>query len=246
MHELLKVSKVSKQYGDTTALSPCTFAVQPGKVLGVLGANGAGKTTLFRMIAGMIAPTSGDIFLQGQNVCENSLFAKENTGLLFGGDTGLYDRLTVRENLDYFAQLYGLSFHKRNERIQTLARQLEFTNILDIRAGELSKGMRQKTAISRTLIHDPQLILFDEPTTGLDIASAFAFRDRVRQLEQEGKTILFSTHILDEVMDLCSDVLILDQGKLHFVGSLESLFHHYSHHHLDLILRDIMQGEKAS
>ena len=149
---------------------------------------------------------------------------KKRMGVLFGGETGLYDRLTARENLEYFANLYGLGKHETKVRIDDLAKMFGMRDYLDRKVGGFSKGMRQKVAIARTLIHNPDIILFDEPTTGLDITSSNVFRQLVHQLKQEGKTIVFSSHIMEEVSMLCDSVAMMHKGELVYHGNLEELY----------------------
>lgn len=210
--------------GTVTAVNRVTFHIRKGEVVGMIGENGAGKTTTLRMIAGLLEPTSGTLEVMGEDIRNNARKARSRIGVLFGGETGLYDRLTARENLEYFARLYGIGRHESQERIKQLAVQFGMKEYLDRKVGGFSKGMRQKVAIARTLIHDPDLILFDEPTTGLDITSANIFRQLVRQLSREGKTIVFSSHIMEEVQMLCSSAILIHKGRLVYHGSLEELY----------------------
>jgi len=210
--------------GTVTAVNRVTFHIRKGEVVGMIGENGAGKTTTLRMIAGLLEPTSGTLEVMGEDIRNNARKARSRIGVLFGGETGLYDRLTARENLEYFARLYGIGRHESQERIRQLAVQFGMKEYLDRKVGGFSKGMRQKVAIARTLIHDPDLILFDEPTTGLDITSANIFRQLVRQLSREGKTIVFSSHIMEEVQMLCSSAILIHKGELVYHGSLEELY----------------------
>lgn len=207
-----------------TAVNRISFHVQKGEVVGLIGENGAGKTTTLRMIATLLEPSGGKLEVLGEDVTKNARSVRSRIGVLFGGETGLYDRLTARENLEYFARLYGIGRHESRERIKRLAVQFGMKEVLDRKVGGFSKGMRQKLAIARTLIHDPELILFDEPTTGLDITSANIFRQLVRQLNREGKTIVFSSHIMEEVQMLCSSAILIHKGELVYQGSLEELY----------------------
>jgi sodium transport system ATP-binding protein len=214
----------SGKNGTVTAVSLVSFHIAPGEVVGLIGENGAGKTTTLRMIATLLEPTSGELAVLGEDVRKNTRKVRSRIGVLFGGETGLYDRLTARENLEYFARLYGIGRHESQERIKQLASQFGMKEYLDRKVGGFSKGMRQKVAIARTLIHDPDLILFDEPTTGLDITSANMFRQLVRQLNREGKTIIFSSHIMEEVQMLCHSAILIHKGELVYHGSLEALY----------------------
>ncbi|QWC23783.1 ATP-binding cassette domain-containing protein [Bacillus haikouensis] len=225
---MIEIQEVTKQFKDkknyVTALKHVKFSVKEGEVVGLLGENGAGKTTLLRTIATLLTPTEGTVTVSGYDTVKNPNEIKRMMGVLFGGETGLYERLTARENLEYFAGLYGLSKHRTKVRIDELARMFGMRDYLDRKVGGFSKGMRQKVAISRTLIHDPDIILFDEPTTGLDITSSNVFRQLVHQLKREGKTIIFSSHIMEEVSMLCSKVAMIHKGELVYEGELEELY----------------------
>jgi sodium transport system ATP-binding protein len=225
---MITVDKVTKTFKDkkiyVTALKHVSFHIKKGETVGLLGENGAGKTTLLRSIATLLQPTEGSITVSGFDTQDKPNEIKQKIGVLFGGETGLYDRLTARENLEYFARLYGLSKHETKVRIDELARMFGMRDYLDRKVGSFSKGMRQKVAIARTLIHNPEIILFDEPTTGLDITSSNVFRQLVHQLKQDGKTIIFSSHIMEEVSLLCDSVAMMHKGELVHHGRLEDLY----------------------
>ncbi|WP_078382205.1 ABC transporter ATP-binding protein [Sutcliffiella halmapala] len=225
---MIEIQKVTKQFQDkkvyVTALKHVSFTVEKGQVVGLLGENGAGKTTLLRTVATLLSPTEGSVRVHGFDTQKNPDEIKKRIGVLFGGETGLYDRLTARENLEYFATLYGLSKHETKVRIDDLSKMFGMKDYLNRKVGEFSKGMRQKVAIARTLIHNPEIILFDEPTTGLDITSSNVFRQLVHQLKREGKTIIFSSHIMEEVSLLCDTVAMMHKGELVHHGNLEQLY----------------------
>jgi sodium transport system ATP-binding protein len=225
---MIEIQEVTKKFQDKkvhiTALKHVTFNIKKGEVVGLLGENGAGKTTLLRTIATLLTPTDGNVSVAGHDTVKNPEEVKKKIGVLFGGETGLYDRLTARENLEYFAMLYGLSKHETKVRIDELAKMFGMKDYLNRKVGGFSKGMRQKVAIARTLIHNPEIILFDEPTTGLDITSSNVFRQLVHQLKREGKTIIFSSHIMEEVTMLCDTVAMMHKGELVHHGSLEALY----------------------
>lgn len=225
---MIEIHEVTKKFQDKkkfiTALKHVSFSVKEGQVVGLIGENGAGKTTLLRTIATLLTPTDGTISVDGYDTIKNSDEIKKRIGVLFGGETGLYDRLTARENLEYFALLYGLSKHETKVRIDDLSKMFGMRDYLDRKVSGFSKGMRQKVAIARTLIHNPRIILFDEPTTGLDITSSNVFRQLVHQLKREGKTIIFSSHIMEEVSLLCDSIAMMHKGELVYQGNLESLY----------------------
>lgn len=225
MIEIMNVNKVFKdKKTSVTALKQVSLRVNKGETVGLLGENGAGKTTLLRMICTLLTPTSGTVRVSGFDTVSQANHVKRRIGVLFGGETGLYDRLTARENLEYFASLYGLSKHETKVRIEELARMFGMREYMDRKVSGFSKGMRQKVAISRAIIHNPEIILFDEPTTGLDITSSNTFRQLVRQLKQEGKTIIFSSHIMEEVSHLCDRVAMMHKGEMVYQGKMEELF----------------------
>jgi sodium transport system ATP-binding protein len=225
---MIEINAVTKKFQDkkvyVTALKHVSFKINKGEVVGLLGENGAGKTTLLRTIATLLTPTDGTVSVGGYDTVKNPDMVKKKIGVLFGGETGLYDRLTARENLEYFAMLYGLSKHETKVRIDDLAKMFGMKDYLNRKVGGFSKGMRQKVAIARTLIHNPDIILFDEPTTGLDITSSNVFRQLVHQLKRDGKTIIFSSHIMEEVTMLCDTVAMMHKGELVHHGSLEALY----------------------
>ncbi|MBA3927553.1 ATP-binding cassette domain-containing protein [Listeria rustica] len=225
---MIDVVNVTKKFQDrkksTTAVDHVSFHVDKGRIVGLVGENGAGKTTILRSIATLITQDEGDITVAGYDTRKQPEEVKNHIGVLFGGETGLYDRLTARENLLYFGGLYGLPKHTLKNRIDDLSKRFGMRKELDRTVGGFSRGMRQKVAIARAVIHDPEVILFDEPTTGLDITSANVFRDFTRQLQQEGKTIIFSSHIMDEVESLSDDIILMHQGQLLYTGTAEDLY----------------------
>ncbi|MGG2110625.1 ATP-binding cassette domain-containing protein [Lysinibacillus pakistanensis] len=225
---MINIQEVTKQFKDkkkyVTALKYVSFEVKQGEVLGLLGENGAGKTTLLRTIATLLDPTTGQVQVGGFNTVKQPAEIQKQIGVLFGSETGLYDRMTARENLEYFAMLYGLGKHETKVRIDELSKMFGMRDYLNRKVGGFSKGMRQKVAIARTIIHNPSIILFDEPTTGLDITSSNVFRQLIHQLKREGKTIIFSSHIVEEVSMLCNAVAMIHKGELVYHGSLEQLY----------------------
>lgn len=236
---MIEIHEVSKQFKDkkkfVTALKHVSFSVKEGQVTGLLGENGAGKTTLLRTIATLLTPTEGTVTVGGYDTIKNPEEIKKQIGVLFGGETGLYDRLTARENLEYFASLYGLGKHETKVRIEDLSKMFGMRDYLDRKVNGFSKGMRQKVAIARTLIHNPDIILFDEPTTGLDITSSNVFRQLVHQLKRERKTIIFSSHIMEEVSMLCDSVAMMHKGELVYHGGLEELYKEENSHDLNFV-----------
>ncbi|MBC2313298.1 ATP-binding cassette domain-containing protein [Listeria welshimeri] len=245
---MIDVVNVTKKFQDrkksTTAIDHVSFHVGKGRIVGLVGENGAGKTTILRSIATLVSQDEGTISVAGYDTLKQAEEVKNHIGVLFGGETGLYDRLTARENLLYFGGLYGLPKHTLKNRIDDLSQRFGMRKELDRTVGGFSRGMRQKVAIARAVIHDPEVILFDEPTTGLDITSANVFRDFTRQLQKEGKTIIFSSHIMDEVRSLSDDLILMHQGQLLYSGTAEALYEKEGTDDLNYIfMSNIVRGE---
>lgn len=208
---------------DKTALAvdSISFRCEPGKVFSLLGPNGAGKTTTLRMLSTIFKPSSGSITIAGVDAVANPQEARKKIGFLTGS-TGLYARLTPNELIQYFADLYGVSkndFEERKERLYNLLGMHEFQNK---RIGKLSTGMKQKVSICRTMIHDPEVIVFDEPTSGLDVITAENIIQLIRDCKDQGKTVIFSSHIMSEVDLLCDDMAIIHKGKILFEGTMDN------------------------
>jgi sodium transport system ATP-binding protein len=242
---LIEVKDISKRFKEIAAVQHVSFRVEAGEVYGLLGENGAGKTTTMRMMATVLTPTEGDIEISGFSVRQQPLEVRRRIGILFGGDVGLYSRLTARENIAYFGRLYGLEQARLEERIHSLSRMLEMDDFIDRRVGAFSRGMKQKVAIARTLVHDPDVILLDEPTTGLDVTAATIFRRMVRKLQEEGKTILFSSHNMGEINKLCKRVALMHKGKLRFAGGLDALREQFGTEDLDDIFMAVVEGSEG-
>ena len=200
------------------AVQHISFTCRPGRVFALLGPNGAGKTTALRMIATMLKPTSGRISVAGYDTVEQSHAARQNLGFLTG-NTGLYDRLTPNEMVQYFADLHGLNRADYQARRDHLFGLLDMEGFADRRIGKLSTGMKQKVSIVRTIIHDPDVIVFDEPTAGLDVVTSRNIVRLIRNCRDAGKTVLFSTHRMGEVSLLSDDLAIIHKGQLRFNGT---------------------------
>lgn len=203
----------------STAVDNISFTCQPGRVFSLLGPNGAGKTTTLRMLSTIFKPTSGSIKIAGIDAVTSPKEARKKIGFLTGS-TGLYARLTPNELIAYFAELYGVSktdFQERKDKLFTLLDMNDFQNK---RIGKLSTGMKQKVSICRTMIHDPEVIVFDEPTSGLDVITAENIIKLIVDCKKEGKTVIFSSHIMSEVDLLCDDIAIVHKGNLLFNGTM--------------------------
>ncbi len=211
--ELNTTDKISK------AVDDISFTCQSGRVFSLLGPNGAGKTTTLRMLSTIFKPTSGSIQIAGIDAVKFPQEARKKIGFLTGS-TGLYARLTPNELIAYFAELYGVSKQDLTERKERLYSLLNMHDFQNKRIGKLSTGMKQKVSICRTMIHNPDVVIFDEPTSGLDVITAENIIQLIRDCKNEGKTVIFSSHIMSEVDLLCDDVAIVDKGKLLFNGTM--------------------------
>lgn len=211
---MLKLNNVSKNFKKTTVVNNLSFSVNNGEIVGLLGENGAGKTTTLRMISTMLEISQGEIKVNDIDVKSYPEKVRKEIGILFGGDVGLYDRLSGRENIRYFANLYGMSKKEADERIDILAKSFEMEDYINKPVGKYSRGMKQKISIARSIVHNPSIMLFDEPTTGLDVSAARIVQDFILQCKKENKVILFSSHSMKEVEKLCDRVIIINKGIL--------------------------------
>jgi sodium transport system ATP-binding protein len=235
---LCKVFK-DKKRGEIRAVDNVTFTCKPGQVYGLLGANGAGKTTTLRMLATILEPTGGTAVVCGHDVVDEPQKVRANVGFLSTA-TALYPRLTAQEMVEYFGRLNGLSGNTLKVRVDDLFSRLDMNSFRDRRCDKLSTGMKQKTSIARTLVHDPQVMIFDEPTLGLDIMAARSIIEFIRECRQRGKTVIFSTHIMSEVEKLCDVIGIIQSGKLLAEGSLAELRDNYHENDLEEIFVKIV------
>jgi sodium transport system ATP-binding protein len=220
---MLTLDKLTKHFKAVKAVQEVSFTVNGGEIYGLLGANGAGKTTTLRMLATMLTPTSGTASIEGIDLIKQPDKVRSHIGLLFGGDAGLYERLTARENIIYFAKLCGKPEEEARGRAEALAQAFAFTEYLDFHAKKLSKGTRQKVAIARSIVHDPTVMLFDEPMVGLDVTSRKDVEDFMLMLKEKGKTIVLSDHNLHITERLCDRIGILHKGQLIAAGTVAEL-----------------------
>ena len=239
---MLEVKNLSKKFKAFTAVDDISFEVNPGEIVGLLGENGAVKTTTMRVIATMMAPSKGDVKVNNCTITKEPDKVRKNLGVLFGGDVGLYDRLTARENIAYFAELNGLSKVETEERIKYLAKACQITDFMDKKAKGFSRGMRQKVSIARSIVHDPKVMLFDEPTTGLDISAARSIHDFIRQCKKEGKAILLSSHSMYEIEKLCDRVIMMHKGKVIESGTLDEVREKYNNPDLEEVFVSLIGG----
>ncbi|MBI4622580.1 MAG: ATP-binding cassette domain-containing protein [Verrucomicrobia bacterium] len=211
-----------KKRGEIHATEAVSFQVVPGQIYGLLGANGAGKTTTLRLLATLLQPTAGSATVAGFDVVRDAQHVRAHVGFL-AASTALYGRLTARETIAYFGKLNGMAAEDIQHRTQRLADELDMHEFLDRRCDKFSTGMKQKTSIARTLIHDPVVMIFDEPTVGLDVMAARTIVRFVRDCRARGKTVIYSTHVMSEVEKLCDVIGIIHGGRLLAEGTLEQL-----------------------
>jgi sodium transport system ATP-binding protein len=204
------------------AVDAVSFTARPGSVFGLLGPNGAGKTTTLRMLSTLISPSEGTATVAGFEVSRSPEEVRRRIGFLTGS-TGLYPRLTAREAVRYFGRLYGLSPDRVEARLDELFAALEITPYQHKRCGELSTGMKQKVSIARAIVHDPDVLILDEPTTGLDVLAGRHIVEFIRSARESGKCVLFSTHVMSEAERLCDDLAVIHRGRIVDHGTVAEL-----------------------
>ena len=224
-----------KKRGEIRAVDNVSFSCKPGQIYGLLGANGAGKTTTLRMLATILEPTDGTAVICGYDVVEHPEKVRANVGFLSTA-TALYPRLTSQEMVEYFGRLNGLDEPTLKKRVDDIFNRLEMNDFRDRRCDKLSTGMKQKTSIARTLVHDPPVMIFDEPTTGLDVMTARTIISFISECRDRGKTVIFSTHIMSEVERLCDHIGIIHDGKLLTEGTVAELRAKYNEHNIEEII----------
>ena len=228
VNNLTKKFKLSKQQKKkmnlsmrwVTAVDNINLKCTPGRIFSLLGPNGAGKTTTLRLIATLLQPTSGSIKVTGLDTQKEGQKVRGKIGFLTGS-TGLYDRLTPEELVSYFGKLNGMENHLLESRKKELFHMLDIHKFSGKRIGELSTGMKQKVSIARTIIHDPEVVIFDEPTAGLDVITADSIIDLIRRSKEDGKTVIFSSHIMSEVDLLCDDLAIIHNGSILYNNTMD-------------------------
>ncbi len=219
---MIEVKGLVKTFGAVQAVNGVTFSAADGEITGLLGPNGAGKTTTLRMLYTLMRPDAGSVHLDGIDAVAEPLAARLRLGVLPDA-RGLYKRLTARENITYFARLHGMAVERQKPRIDALLEVLGMRDIADRRAEGFSQGQRVKVALARALVHDPKNLILDEPGNGLDVMATRALRDFLRVLRSEGRCVLFSSHIMQEVTALCDRVVVIAQGRVVAIGTPQEL-----------------------
>ena len=219
---MIEIHGLQKRFGTVNAVRDVTFRAEDGSVTGLLGPNGAGKTTTIRMLSGLMRPDAGRIAVDGADVVADPVAAQSHMGLL-PDSRGLYPRLTPREHIRYFGELHGLAAPVIAQRTDALLKRLGLDALAGRRVAGFSQGERTKVALARALVHDPRNVILDEPTNGLDVMSTRAMRELIRGLRQDGRCVVFSSHIMQEVSALCDRIVVIAQGTVVADGTPDDL-----------------------
>jgi sodium transport system ATP-binding protein len=229
---VIRVDQLRKQFGTVSAVNGVSFTAENGAITGLLGPNGAGKTTTLRMLYALLRPDGGSITIDHVDAIADPHEAQSRLGVLPDG-FGLYPRLTAREHLEYFGELHGMSGTELRQRTKELLDLLDMNAIADRRTAGFSHGERTKVGLARALVHNPQNVLLDEPTNGLDVMSTRAVRTIVRRLRDEGRCVLFSSHVMQEVSALCDSIVVIAHGQVVARGTPDDLRRHTGHDSLE-------------
>ncbi len=219
---MIVVKNLYKSFGDVKAVKGVSFEARDGEITGLLGPNGAGKTTTLRMLYSLLPPDQGEIRIDGLDPTRDAMEIKRTLGVV-PDSRGLYSRLTARENISYYGELHGMDKDAIRGRIENLTRTLDMGEFIDRRTEGFSQGQRVKVAIARAMVHEPQTVLMDEPSNGLDVMSTRALRHYIRSLRDEGHSVVLSTHIMQEVAALCDRIVIIAKGEVAADGTAAEL-----------------------
>ncbi|CAJ1002587.1 MULTISPECIES: ABC transporter ATP-binding protein [Bacillales] len=219
---MIETIHLSKRYGSLRALSDLNLRIEQGKVFGFIGPNGAGKTTTMQILSTLLEPSEGQAFVCGYDVMKEPADVRQSIGYM-PDFFGVYDNLTVREYLDFYAGAYKIPANKRNALIADLLELVNLSNKVDAYVDSLSRGMQQRLGLARCLVHDPAVLILDEPASGLDPRARIELREILKQLRAMGKTILISSHILPELAELCDEIGVIEQGRLIACGALDDV-----------------------
>ncbi len=246
---MIEAQSLSKSYtdlrrGSFLAVDRVSFCIKAGQIYGLLGPNGAGKTTTLRILSTILQPTSGTATVAGFDCVTQPELVRHHIGFM-SANTAVYDRMSAWEMVEYFGRLYGMDDEELEQRMEFLFDQLQMQEIRDLLGAKMSTGMKQKVSIARAIVHDPPVLIFDEATTGLDVLVARALLDAVDELRDQGKCILFSTHIMREAERLCDRVAIMHRGCILAEGTIEELQDQHQEHDLEeLFFQLIRQYEE--
>jgi sodium transport system ATP-binding protein len=244
---MIEVRELAKSYADLArgqivALDRVSFDARPGQIFGLLGPNGAGKTTTLRILSTMIRPTSGTARVAGFDVLEQAEQVRRSIGFI-SASTGVYERMTGWEIVEYFGRLYGVEEDRLHARMEDLFSRLDMREVRDRLGSKMSTGMKQKVSIARALVHDPPVLVFDEATSGLDVMAARSLLKTIAELRDQGKCILFSTHIMREAEKLCDQVAVIHKGRLLAQGTLAELHDKFGEKDLEELFFQLVSAE---
>jgi sodium transport system ATP-binding protein len=247
---MIQVCGLTKHYADLkrgklVALDGISFRASPGQVYGLLGPNGAGKTTALRILSTVLKPTAGTASVNGYDVVAQSSQVRHQIGFV-SANTAVYDRMTAWEMVEYFGRLHGIANRRLHARMEDVFGRLKMNEIRDLLGAKMSTGMKQKVSIARAIVHDPPVLIFDEPTVGLDVLVARALLETITELRDHGKCIVFSTHIMREAEKLCDRVAIIHRGHILAEGTLDELGEQHQERDLEeLFFRLISRHDEA-
>lgn len=220
---MIEIANITKTYGkETLAVDDLSLTIHDGQIVGFIGPNGAGKTTTIKMLTGILKADSGKITINGYNINDDAILAKQQFGFV-SDNPNVYPKLRGREYLNFIADMYEVSYEKREKQIKHYTKLLRMEEVLDDKISTYSHGMRQKIMVIAALIHDPYLLILDEPLTGLDPQSSFVLKKLMRERANEGKSVFFSTHVLEVAEKLCDQIAIVNYGRIIYTGTLEKL-----------------------
>lgn len=251
---MIQVENLAKDFHDLTrgpvfALDHVSFEVKPGEIFGLLGPNGAGKTTCLRILSTVLKPTEGVARVAGYDVVRQPERVRANIGFM-SNNTGIYDRMTGWEMVEYYGRLYGIPEKQLQSRLEEIFNSLKMNDVRDVLGSKMSTGMKQKVSIARTIVHDPPVLIFDEPTSGLDVLVARAVLETISSLRDQGKCIIFSTHIMREVEKLCDRVAIIHRGRILASGTVAELVEQHQQPDIEEVffklIRDFDQSRSQS
>jgi sodium transport system ATP-binding protein len=245
---MIEARSLSKTYADLqrgqfVALDGLSFQAGRGEIYGLLGPNGAGKTTALRILSTVLAPTSGTALVNGYDVVTQPALVRHHIGFI-SANTAVYDRMTAWEMVEYFGRLYGMDDERLRERMELLFERLQMQEIRDLLGAKMSTGMKQKVSIARAIVHDPPVLIFDEATSGLDVLVARALLEAVAELREQGKCIVFSTHIMREAERLCDRIAIVHHGRMLAEGTLEELRDQYHQPDLEELFFELIRRQE--
>ena len=247
---MIEAHSLTKAYadlhrGEFVALDSLSFSAASGEIYGLLGPNGAGKTTALRILSTVLQPTSGTAAVDGYDVVTRPAQVRRRIGFM-SANTAVYDRMTAWEMVEYFGRLYGMEEEHLRDRMEVLFERLKMQEIRDLLGAKMSTGMKQKVSIARAIVHDPPVLIFDEATSGLDVLVARALLDAVSELRDQGKCIVFSTHIMREAERLCDRVAILHRGRMLAEGTLDELRNEHAQGDLEELFFELIQQQETA